>query len=265
MIYLLRTNPPPIEYEGDYFFDFYKKQYGKTSLEDFPHLRELGSLRLSRIRTLLPRTGTSAPGVKALLLDIGCAYGPFLAAAAAAGFAPRGIDPAEDAVRYVRDTLGFPAFPGFFPDLPPEALPEEGSLDVVTLWYVIEHFPEPRRALGMIRRLLKTGGVLAFSTPSCRGISGRKSLGNFLEKSPPDHRTVWDPQRVRRILAEAGFSLKRIVSTGHHPERFPLAGPVQHKHRGLRRCVLGLSRLLSLGDTFEVYAVKNGGEETDER
>jgi 2-polyprenyl-3-methyl-5-hydroxy-6-metoxy-1,4-benzoquinol methylase len=257
MIYLLRTDPPPIEYQGDYFFDFYKRQYGKTYLEDFPHLQELGTLRLSRIRQFLPRAGTPVPPGKALLLDIGCAYGPFLAAAAAEGFAPWGIDPAEDAVRYVGDTLGFPAHRGFFPDLPPEALPEEGTIDVVTLWYVIEHFSKLRKVLGTIRRLLKPGGVLAFSTPSCRGISGRKSLRGFLEKSPPDHWTVWDPQKTRRILTEAGFSLKRIVSTGHHPERFPLAGPfVQYKHRGLYRCTLGVSRLLALGDTFEAYAVK---------
>jgi hypothetical protein len=43
------------------------------------------------------------------------------------------------------------------------------------------------------------------------------------------------------------------VVTGHHPERFPFV----NKKRGLANFVAGLvSRWFGLGDTFEVYAVK---------
>jgi hypothetical protein len=187
MIYLFRLSPPPIEYGREYFFDFYKRQYGKTYLEDFPHLLEMGKARLRHIRALRPPSGESR------LLDIGCAYGPFLAAAGEEGYIPAGIDPAEDAVGHVREKLGFPAFRGFFPEeLPPEFSAPE-SFDVVSLWYVVEHFGAPRRVLLEIRRLLKEGGVLAFSTPSGSGVSARKSWRLFLEKSPPDHWTIWSP------------------------------------------------------------------------
>ncbi|MDR1839261.1 MAG: hypothetical protein LBQ93_06740 [Treponema sp.] len=37
IIYMDRTCPPSIEYEREYFFESYKKQYGKTYLEDFPN------------------------------------------------------------------------------------------------------------------------------------------------------------------------------------------------------------------------------------
>jgi len=313
VIYLSRLKPPPIEYEKDYFFDFYKKQYGKTYLEDFPNLVEMGRRRMANIKSLflkkrfsrnfttnanlrfcherepsvLPRMkekyDTTIPDPQSpfpvpQILDIGCAYGPFLAAAAECGFVPCGIEPAEDAVRYVKDELGFTAWRGFFPDALPEEfnLPGEpsagdggaasemrsslqaGRFDAITLWYVIEHFGEPLKVLREIHRLLKDGGVLAFSTPSFSGISGRASLHSFLKKSPPDHWTVWSPRSCRRILKQYGFRLRKIIVTGHHPERFPFVGRFARPgEKGLLyQLLLFISRVFRLGDTFEAYAVK---------
>jgi SAM-dependent methyltransferase len=70
----------------------------------------MGKRRLTIIKSLLPDNTANAP-----LLDIGCAYGPFLAAAKEEGFSPHGIDPSEDAVRYVTEILKIPAIQGFFP------------------------------------------------------------------------------------------------------------------------------------------------------
>jgi SAM-dependent methyltransferase len=248
---MLRLSKPPIEYGTGYFFGAYKQQYGKTYLEDFPSLVTAGKDRLRWIRSLLQRTAGELPR----LLDLGCAYGPFLSAAGDLGFSPVGLDPAEDAVRYVREHLGFPAFLGFFPESPPEW--QSRSFDVITLWYVIEHFEDPRRALGEINRLLKPGGILAFGTPSFEGISRQKSRGNFLKKSPSDHWTLWSPRRCGKILASFGFTVKKIRITGHHPERFPLIGPFLTKKTGpVYGFFYWISMIFSLGDTFEVYAVK---------
>jgi SAM-dependent methyltransferase len=242
----LRTRGPAIAYETDYFFGFYKEQYGKTYLEDFPNLVEAGKKRLALIRGLLK----NATGP---LLDIGCAYGPFLSAAQQEGFEPQGIDPAADAVRFVREELGIAAWEGCFPD--PSLPVPPGGFKALTLWYVIEHFEKLPVVLEEINRLLELKGVLAFSTPSFSGISGRTSMKAFLENSPQDHWTVWSPALCGRLLARYGFKVKKIRVTGHHPERFPLG-------KGLRRggllwgFFLLASRLFGLGDTFECYAVK---------
>jgi 2-polyprenyl-3-methyl-5-hydroxy-6-metoxy-1,4-benzoquinol methylase len=257
MVYMIRSSPPPIEYGVDYFFDLYKRQYGKTYLEDFPNLVEAGKKRLTHVKAVLQKglrpdgLGQGGP----LLLDIGCAYGPFLAAARDEGFSPLGIDAAPDAVRHVRETLGLPAYAGFFPRV---SLPEsagEADFSVVSLWYVIEHFEALPPVLGKINRLLKTKGVLAFSTPSFRGISGRKAPIHFLEKSPMDHWTIWSPGICRKLLAHYGFTLKKILVTGHHPERF-FRDKTVNQGGGLWNLLLGISRLFGLGDTFECYAVK---------
>jgi len=306
VIYLSRLGEPPIEYEKDYFFSDYKKQYGKTYLEDFPGLVETGKRRLEHIKKILnfnfykknivksspknlPRSYTEVHGArsqnflktlcnsvysvvsifihqinqyflskvetrKLSVLDIGCAYGPFLAAAAQCGFFPAGVEPAPDAARYVKEELGFPCYQGFFP----AAINSSGGFDAVTMWYVIEHFEEAGKILTEVHGLLKSGGALAFSTPSFSGISGRKSLASFLKSSPPDHFTVWSPKICAWILRRYGFRLRKIVVTGHHPERFPLFGRFANpaKKGPLYRFLLFISRLFRLGDTFEVYAVK---------
>jgi 2-polyprenyl-3-methyl-5-hydroxy-6-metoxy-1,4-benzoquinol methylase len=292
-----RLTPPPMEYNRDYFFAEYQKQYGKTYLEDFPQLKKVGARRLREISALLdvtrnafntqtadltrnsPNTQTAdfmrislntpasdltrnalnAPATPAVkrLLDIGCAYGPFLAAARDSGFVAIGIDPAADAVEYVKKTLGINAVHGTFPESLSELAAagtekKSGAFDVITLWYVLEHFEDPGKALRATNGLLKTGGVLAFSTPSAAGISRRRSLRAFLEKSPADHWTIWDPRRTAAILARYGFCLKKRVTSGHHPERFP---PVFAALRVLK-IPQALSRIFGLGDTFEAYAVK---------
>jgi SAM-dependent methyltransferase len=256
VVYMERLDPPPVEYGREYFFELYKKQYRKTYIEDFPNLIALGKDRLCRIRALLPGNSDSAGGEK-WLLDIGCAYGPFLAAAKEAGFSPVGLDPAEDAAAYVRETLKLEVYQGFFPHTGVSVLGGEGRFDVVTLWYVIEHFREPRRVLAEARRLLKPGGVLAFSTPSFTGVSGRKNRKDFLEKSPPDHWTIWSPQNCGKLLRDSGFRLRKIRITGRHPERFPLAGPFVRPGGPFHAALLLLSRVFRLGDTFEVYAQKD--------
>jgi 2-polyprenyl-3-methyl-5-hydroxy-6-metoxy-1,4-benzoquinol methylase/spore coat polysaccharide biosynthesis predicted glycosyltransferase SpsG len=260
-----RINPMPIEYGKEYFFEQYQKQYGKTYIEDFPNLsamarRRLAIIKEQRAKSKEQRTGSREQGAEnkpqsPSLLDIGCAYGAFLAAAREEGFSPQGIDPAEDAVRYVTQTLGISATQGYFPS--PQSPVPSPQYNVVTLWYVIEHFRDCVPALAEIRKLLKPCGVLAFATPSFTGISGRGSLKRFLENSPQDHWTVWSPAVCVKALGKAGFKVKKIVSCGHHPERFPFLGKFAHNKKSLLyRLLMVASRIFALGDTIEVYALR---------
>jgi 2-polyprenyl-3-methyl-5-hydroxy-6-metoxy-1,4-benzoquinol methylase/predicted RNA-binding Zn-ribbon protein involved in translation (DUF1610 family) len=248
--YMLRLNPPPITYTEEYFFSDYKKQYGKTYLEDFPHLVDMAKSRLSHIKNVMKKKNTEVPH---RLLDIGCAYGPFLQAAKDDGFEAFGIDPSKDAVTYVTDTLKISAVQGFFPDinLPQEIL--QDGFDVISLWYVIEHFEDVQSALKKISSWLKPGGVLAFSTPSGMGISARRNRNTFLEQSPADHWTIWNPHKMRRVLKPNRLGIRKIVITGHHPERFPFI----HEKKGIMYNVIHcVSKHFGLGDTFEAYAIK---------
>ena len=190
------------------------------------------------------------------VLDIGCAYGAFLSAASECGFRPFGIDICESAVAYVRERLGFPALYSAFPDFTPDfgsefSIPARDGFDAVTMWYVIEHFADLHSVLLKVSELVKKGGVFAFSTPCASGISARFSKKSFFKNSPSDHFTLWRIRNCRSVLKKYGFKVRKIVSTGHHPERFPYIKLKQNN-----RLASALSRLFRLGDTFEVYCTK---------
>lgn len=76
----------------------------------------------------------------------------------------------------------------------------------------------------------------------------------FLKKSPPDHISIWNPEMTTEILKRFGFKVKQIRVTGHHAERFP--GFSKIKSKPGYEIMNFVSKVLGLGDTFEVYAVK---------
>lgn len=236
-------------YGREYFFAEYKAQYGKTYLEDFQNIRRLGVGRARVIRRLL---SGKAPGA---VVDVGCAFGPFLDALRGEGLEGFGIDVSADAVAHVRRVLGIPAVTGSFESIAREALPRR--IAAVALWYVIEHFSDVGAALDKAWSLLPLGGVLAFSTPNGRGISGLTDRAGYLRASPFDHMTIFSPHGLGKLLARRGFALKVLRVTGHHPERFPGAlGRLARRNGILGQALLQASRLFRLGDTFEAYAVK---------
>jgi 2-polyprenyl-3-methyl-5-hydroxy-6-metoxy-1,4-benzoquinol methylase len=241
LTYMVRFVAPTFTYDHSYFFEAYRAQYGRTYLEDFDHIVALGRERIGRIaRHRSPQT--TAPR----LLDIGCAFGPFLYAAREAGWDVTGMDVSPEAVTHVQETLNIPAVSGSILDAATVGS-LGGSYDIVTMWYVIEHVPQLAELLTTVRGLLRPGGIFAFATPYARGVSARRNLRAFLESSPEDHYTIFDRSSARATLAEFGFRVRAYHSTGHHPERFrPTPVP--------RALVAWWSRLAGRGDTFEVIA-----------
>ncbi len=250
LLYLAAFGLPAAAYGQSYFFEEYRRQYGRTYLEDFPAIQAAGRKRLQVLIPLLRRCCPELANPPRLL-DVGCAYGPFLAAAREAGLQAEGLEVSAEAVRYVREKLGLPCAQGDFLQVEDPGSPR--GYDAVSLWYVLEHFRDAAAALKRANRLLRPGGVLAFSTPSASGISARRSLRRFLEASPADHFTIWTPRLAGPLLRRFGFRLERLQVMGHHPERFPGRLPAA--------LVQAASRLLRLGDTFEAYAVKIGEPE----
>ncbi len=250
MVYMAFTTIEDKKYQKAYFFEDYKKQYGKTYEEDFDSIKAQGLRRVNMIKSLAGTRGES-------LLDIGCAYGPFLAAAAEKGMNPFGTDISEDAISYVQQKLKYPAVCSAFPEL--DTAEEFGiaQFDIVTMWYVIEHFKDLGSVLRKVSSLVKKGGIFAFSTPSGEGISAKSDKDHFYQISPTDHYTIWEPSRADAILRRFGFKVERVVSTGHHPERFPEMKKSAAKPGSLKwKLLMARSHAKKLGDTVEIYCKK---------
>lgn len=241
-------------YDEHYFFDGYKKQYGKTYLDDFASIKAQCIRRTSIVDQLYRRNHKA---VTPTVLDIGCAFGPYLDAAADSGWQVFGTDISEEAVSYVQNTLHYPASRSAFPAFDSDAEFGVHSFDAVTMWYVIEHFQNLDSVLRAVSKIVKKGGIFAFSTPSAAGVSARFSPQKFFQHSPSDHYTLWEPARTSSILKRYGFKVSKIVYTGHHPERFPSIAKSGAKANSLQfSCLSAVSHFFGLGDTFEVYCIK---------
>ena len=257
MVYMGFTTVEDKKYQKAYFFEEYKKQYGKTYEEDFDSIKAQGIRRAGIIKSLSGPAINPAASQDKSLLDIGCAYGPFLAAASDTGFNPFGTDISDDAVSYVQQKLKYPAVCSVFPEI--DTAEEFGiaQFDVVTMWYVIEHFKDLGSVLRKVSSLVKKGGIFAFSTPSGEGISAVSDKDHFYQISPTDHYTIWEPSRADSILRVFGFRVERIVSTGHHPERFPSIKKSGAKAGSLKWMLAeAQSHAKRLGDTVEIYCRK---------
>ena len=251
-IYLNIETTPISDYSESYFFTDYKNQYGKTYLEDFEAIKNQGLRRAQIMKDfLLSKNQNQENALAPKLFDIGCAYGPFLAAAKEIGFSPFGTDISKSAVDYVSETLHFPAFSGEFTTTD---FPEK--FQAVSMWYVIEHFENLDKVLQKVNSLLDNQGIFAFSTPSASGVSGKFKSQSFFANSPVDHYSIWSFKSAKKVMKKYGFKVLKIHSTGHHPERF-FAKPIsKEKNPILWNIILSCSKMFKLGDTFEVYCKK---------
>ncbi len=246
MEYRVVFNRNDIRYTEAYFLDEYRAQYGKSYLEDFPAIQLQGAQRLKVLREL---SGTLEGKT---ILDIGCAYGPFLQAAREEKMKPFGIDLCKEAIQYVQQELQIPALEGDILQLDPEEAFGIDRFDVITLWYVIEHIPFVDDLLKKLYTVLKPGGWLLFSTPNAKGVTGRFFPDRFYQSSPKDHLTLWNPGLTGKVLTRYGFQVRKIRMPNSHPERFPRC---LQRLLGIHGCTF-LESLCKWGDTFEVYAQK---------
>jgi len=110
------------------------------------------------------------------LLDVGCAVGVFLALARDAGFETHG----NDISRYAADRCAAMGHDARCGELESVGF-DDASFDVVTLWDVIEHFPDPSRQLQQIYRILKPNGILLLDTPNEAGLL--RALAQWLSRA----------------------------------------------------------------------------------
>jgi SAM-dependent methyltransferase len=209
---------------------------------------------------------------RGVALDIGASFGWFLRAAPA-GWEARGLEPSPE-VAARAGAQGLDVRAGGIDAL--EHDPDR--YDLITLWNVLEHLPDPRGALRLIHDRLKPGGLLAVCVPNRLGlynrlgyaavtVSGGRVVGPlhtlFQVENPAPHLVHFAPRDLRRLLGWTGFTVieirgqpivdwRRLALRAKLEPRGSLAA--SRSGRALMTGVYGLSRLLRMPDEIVVYA-----------
>lgn len=151
-------------------------------------------------------TNLMQPGI---LLDVGCAAGDFLAFVKQHyGWQVRGVEVSEYAARLARETYGLDVYTG---TLEQACLPEN-SVDVVTMWDVLEHLHDPSGTLGELRRILKPGGLLALRLPNADSLDARIFGRYWSGLDAPRHLYVFSKANIRAMLTQQGYEVVMMTS-----------------------------------------------------
>lgn len=136
------------------------------------------------------------------VLDIGTAGGSFLAAAKKRGWQVAGIEPNKWLCEWGRKNYGIDIKQGTLENNPFEPK----SFDIVTLWDVLEHVPNPTDTLTRINKLLKLGGTLVINYPDI-GSSVAKLMGRKWVFVLTVHLFYFTPTTIKKILEKCGFEV----------------------------------------------------------
>lgn len=151
-----------------------------------------------RYEKQLDEIGSLLGGRTGRLLDIGCSLGEFLNVARSRGHHVFGVETSVETAMYSRDHLGLDVFCGCLED----AGYEDGSFDVVTLWDVLEHVPDPRALLREVRRVLAEDGVLVVQSPNMDSMMAEWCGERWDWWTAPDHLYHFTPPTMARLLSE---------------------------------------------------------------
>lgn len=171
------------------------------------------------------------------LLDFGGGVGKTALAAHAAGFSAIVL---EDSHKAVSDGIAHhPEIEWLEGKTIPDSI-ADGSLDVVTMFHVLEHLPDPRGTLAEIHQKLRPGGLLVIEVPNW-GSHMRRLRGLHWEFVLDHHVNHFTAGSLMSLAGKTGFQNAAVEfrRTFAINERQPWKEPIK---RAL--CILGFGDIL---------------------
>lgn len=162
------------------------------------------------------------------LFDYGCGSGHFLGGASQLVRRVMGMDVSERAVAEAQAS-SIPCVVGSHEDLSQVG----DGFDVVRMWHVLEHVPDPVAALRDLKRLLTDDGRLVVGVPNARSALSDLFDDDWFQLDVPRHLWHFDAASLQRALEAAGYAVERLIydSDGaavYHSMRYGLQNKGSH-------------------------------------
>ncbi len=202
---------------SEFFSDYHDDSSWAT-----PKTRAIFNNTLKELENLLPAKGK--------ILDVGCGKGAFLIQAKERGWEACGLEPNFDAAAKLKQSHGIEVrSDDFF-----ETSYLKESFQVIALWDLLEHTPEPIVWFNRCRKLLAPGGLLLIATPNHHSlldglahfvwkISGQK-LSFMLDKLyTVDHTLYLTDSTLGELFKKAEFKPVKTLKVNTDLERYRMS------------------------------------------
>lgn len=165
------------------------------------------------------------------ILEIGSGFGYFLNEARRAGWQPLGVEISPSSTKWAQENYGVVSLTGTLEEHF-ESLRGQEHFDVVALWNVFEHLPDPVGSLKMFHQLLRPGGAVVVKVPDARALTMKPNFlqqlwhNIYIHRFYPLHAHMHivhlTPESFTQMAHQAGFEITTIhdhISAAERPTR----------------------------------------------
>jgi SAM-dependent methyltransferase len=193
-------------------------------------------------------------GQKSALLEIGCGNGFFLQEALRQGYATvQGIEPSADAIAKADPQVRL----YILCDMMRPGLFETDRFDVICLFQVLDHLPDPGVLLEECLNIMKPGGLILCINHNIEAASAKL----LKQRSPVidiEHTYLYSPPTITRMFSDHHLQVKEVGAVSNHYTLYyfirllPLPSPLKHVMlRLIQKTALGRYTLsLPLGNLY---------------
>jgi 2-polyprenyl-3-methyl-5-hydroxy-6-metoxy-1,4-benzoquinol methylase len=140
---------------------------------------------------------------KGKLLDIGAGTGDFLLVAKNNGWETFGTEPSEKA-RAIAIKKGVSIIDA-------TASLEDHSLDIITMWHVLEHVPDLENQIKELKRLLKPNGTLLVAVPNFKSFDANYYGKFWAAFDVPIHFWHFSKTAIKLLFEKENMTLQKVL------------------------------------------------------
>ncbi len=157
-------------------------------------------------------------------LDVGCGTGEFLHHLHGYGFQVVGVEPSVTAREQAIAHYSLPVVA----DL--EDIQALAQFDVITLWHVLEHMPQPRETLKQLHARAASNALLVIAVPDRESWDAQHYGAQWAAYDVPRHLSHFTRKDMGRLLDEHGFILQETRRMWFDA---PYVSMLSERHQGL--------------------------------
>lgn len=142
---------------------------------------------------------------------------------------------------------------------------DDGVFNVVVIKHIVEHLPQPEKAIAEIGRVTEAGGILILATPNLGSLLKPWKGERWIGYQDPTHISLKQPAEWLTLIQKAGFDFLRVFADGFWDVPYIPVLPKQIQKLvfgslGGMQAITGLIYLpMRWGESIVVIARKNRG------